>query len=124
MVFDLEREQGQERNRRRLLNQPRRRSATSASRSSRSTADLAKSLDLPARTKGLLVSQVKEGSAADAEGIKEGDVITKVVRDRKNPAPGQRQGIPGPGREVDELSFYVQSGKAPGRFVTLSKAKK
>ena len=34
------------------------------------------------RPRVLLVSNVKEGSSAEAEGIKEGDVITKVVRDR------------------------------------------
>ena len=48
------------------------------------TAELAKPLGLPADLKGLLVSSVKEGSPAEAAGIEEGDVITKVVRDRKS----------------------------------------
>ncbi len=47
------------------------------------TPDLAKSLGLANDLEGLLVSSVKEGSPAEAAGIEEGNVITKVVRDRK-----------------------------------------
>ncbi len=47
------------------------------------TSDLSKSMSLPADLKGLLVSSVKDGSAAEAAGVQEGDVITKIVRDRK-----------------------------------------
>ena len=50
------------------------------------TAELAKPLGLPADLKGLVVSSVKDGSPAEAAGIQEGDVITKVVRDHK-PSP-------------------------------------
>ena len=52
-------------------------------------------------------------------------MITKVVRDRKIQPRHHRQGVPGPGRARPTSSpFYVQSGKLPGRFVTLTKAKK
>ena len=78
----------------------------------------------PAGAKGLLVSQVKEGSPAEAEGIKEGDVITKVVHDRQIQPLSSVKEFQDLASKADELSFYVQSGKAPGRFVTLSKAKK
>ena len=88
------------------------------------TPELAKSLDLPAGVKGLLVSQVKEGSAADAEGIKEGDLITKVVRNRRIQPLTSVKDFQDLASKSDELSFYVQSGKAPGRFVTLTKTKK
>ncbi len=47
------------------------------------TPELAKPLGLPASTSGLVVTSVKEGSAAAEKGIQEGDVITKVVRDRR-----------------------------------------
>ncbi|WP_165219028.1 trypsin-like peptidase domain-containing protein [Aquisphaera insulae] len=88
------------------------------------TPDLAKSLDLPAGSTGLLVSEVKEGSAAEAEGIKEGDLITKVVKDRKIQPLGSVKEFQELASKADEVSFYVQTGKDPGRFVTLAKAKK
>jgi serine protease Do len=123
VVFDLERERGQEKESKSaepaktpisdfgLLVQP-------------LTAELAKSLDLPAGTKGLLVSELKEGSSADAEGIKQGDVITKVIRDRKPQPLATVKEFQDLASKEDAISFYVQSGKSQGRFVTLSKAKK
>jgi len=88
------------------------------------TPELAKSLDLPGDLKGLLVSNVKEGSSAEAEGIKEGDVITKVVRDRKIQPLTTVKDFQDLASKSDEVSFFVQSGKQPGRFVTLAKTKK
>ncbi|MFO0890322.1 MAG: trypsin-like peptidase domain-containing protein [Isosphaeraceae bacterium] len=87
------------------------------------TAELAKQLDLPGNVKGVLVSSVKEGSPADAEGIKEGDVITKVVRDKSIRPLASAKEFQDLASGSDELSFYVQS-KQGGRFVTLAKAKK
>ncbi len=123
VVFDLERETGQERESK---------SAEPAKTAINDfgfdvqplTAELAKSLDLPAGIKGLLVSEVKEGSSADAEGIRQGDVITKVVRDRKIQPLSTVKEFQDLASKTDELSFYVQSGKNAGRFVTLSKTKK
>lgn len=88
------------------------------------TPKLAKELDLPADIKGLLVSNVKEGSSAEAEGIKAGDVITKVVRDKKPQPLSSIKEFQDLASKTDELAVVVQSGKLPGRFVTLSKAKK
>ena len=123
VVFDLERETGQDRESK---------SAEPAKTAFNEfgfdvqplTAELAKSLDLPAGIKGLLVSEVKEGSSADAEGIKQGDVITKVVRDRKIQPLTTVKEFQDLASKADAISFYVQSGKNTGRFVTLSKAKK
>jgi serine protease Do len=123
VVFDLERETGRERESK---------SAEPAKTAINDfgfdvqplTAELAKSLDLPAGIKGLLVSEVKEGSSADAEGIKQGDVITKVVRDRKIQPLSTVKEFQDLASKTDELSFYVQSGKDAGRFVTLAKTKK
>ncbi|QEH33100.1 Periplasmic pH-dependent serine endoprotease DegQ precursor [Aquisphaera giovannonii] len=88
------------------------------------TADLAKSLGLPAGATGLLVSEVKDNSPAEAEGIKEGDLITKVVKDRKIQPLKTVKEFQDLASKSNELSFYVQTGKDPGRFVTLAKAKK
>jgi serine protease Do len=87
------------------------------------TADLAKPLGLPADLKGVVVSSVKDGSPAEAAGIQEGDVITKVIRDRKFQPLTNVQEFQDLASKSDELALYVQSGRA-GRFVTLSKSAK
>jgi len=87
------------------------------------TPDLAKSMGLDKELQGVLVSTVKEGSPAAASGIQAGDVITKVVRDRKLvplESVQQFQDLTG---KVDEVAVFVQSSEGQGRFVTLSKAK-
>ena len=89
------------------------------------SAQLAEQFDLPAGvTRSLLVRNVKEGSPADAAGIKEGDLITKVIRDRKIQPLSTVKEFQDLTSKTDELSFYVQSGKNAGRFVTLAKAKR
>ncbi len=87
------------------------------------TAELAKPLGIPDGTKGLVVSSVKEGSPAAEAGIQEGDVITKVVRDRKIQSVTGVEDFQSYASKADELALYVQSGKV-GRFVTLSKQAK
>jgi serine protease Do len=84
------------------------------------TEELAKPLGLPADTKGLLVSSVKDGSPADAAGIEEGDVITKVVRDHKPQPLTSVKDFQDLAAKADELAVYVQKGKV-GAFVVLSK---
>jgi serine protease Do len=84
------------------------------------TPDLAKQLGIPTDLKGVVVSSVKEGSPASEEGIREGDVITKVVHDRKIQPLSSVQQFQNLTSRADELALYVQRGKA-GRFVTLSK---
>jgi serine protease Do len=88
------------------------------------TADLAKSLGLAAEVQGLLVSSVKEGSPAEAAGVEAGNVITKVVRDRKIQPVKTVQEFQDLTEKADEVAVFVQSGQGLGRFVTLTKAKK
>ncbi len=87
------------------------------------TSDLAKSLGLAAETKGLVVSSVKEGSPAAEAGVREGDVITKVVRDHRIQTVKGVEDLQAIASKDTELALYVMTGKA-GRFVTLSKAPK
>jgi serine protease Do len=87
------------------------------------TADLSKHLGLPETVKGVVVSSVKDGSPAEAAGIQEGDVVTKVIRDHKFQPLTSVKEFQELSSKGDELAIYVQSGKA-GRFVTLSKEKK
>jgi serine protease Do len=87
------------------------------------TAELAKPLGLPADLKGLLVSAVKDGSPAEAAGIEEGDVITKVVRNHKPQPLTSVKDFQDFAAKADELAVYVQKGKV-GAFVVLSKTSK
>ena len=84
------------------------------------TAEIAKPLGLPADLKGLVVSSVKEGSPAAEAGIQEGDVITKVVRNRRIQSVTNVADFQDLASKADELAIVVQSGKL-SRFVTLSK---
>jgi serine protease Do len=84
------------------------------------TAELAKPLGLPNDLKGVLVSSVKDGSPAEAAGIQEGDVITKVISDHKTKALASVKDLQQLASKTDELAVFVQRGKA-GRFVVLSK---
>src|SRR5207302_1275975 len=88
------------------------------------TAELAKSLGVSKDVKGLLISSVKEGSPAEASGLEPGNVITKVVHDKKITAVTSVKDFQDLAGKSDELAIYVQSSQGPSRFVTLSKPKK
>jgi serine protease Do len=87
------------------------------------TPELAKPLGLPEDQKGLVVSGVKEGSSAEAEGIKEGDVITKVIRDRKAQVVGSVKDFQDFASKTEDMAIYVHT-TGGGRFVHLSKSAK
>ncbi len=87
------------------------------------TAELAKPLGVPASTKGLLVTSVKEGSSAAEKGIQQGDVITKVVRDRRPQPVGNMNDFLAFAAKSNELAVYVQRGPA-GHFYALTKTAK
>jgi serine protease Do len=87
------------------------------------TSELARSMGLAGDLQGLLVSSVKEGSPAAAAGIEAGNVITKVVRDRKIQPVKSVQEFQELTSKADEIAVFVQSSEGLGRFVTLSKAK-
>jgi serine protease Do len=88
------------------------------------TPALAKQLGIPEKQKGLLVSSVKSGSPAAEEGIEEGDVITKVIRDRKVQSLTTVKQFQDLTSKSDELSLHVRSGKSGGRYVHLTKKAK
>jgi serine protease Do len=84
------------------------------------TPELAKQFGLPERLRGALVSSVKEGSPAAEAGIQEGDVITKVIQNKRLREVTGVKDFQDLAAKSDELAIYVQSGKA-SRFVNLSK---
>jgi serine protease Do len=77
-------------------------------------------LGVPADIKGVVVSSVKDGSPAEAAGIQEGDVITKVIRDRKFQSVTGVKAFQELAASADELALSIQSGKA-SRLVVVSK---
>jgi len=87
------------------------------------TPDLAKGLGLK-DTQGLLVSGVKEGSPAEAAGLKSGVVITKVVRDKKVQTIKDVKEFKDLAAKSDELMIEVKASENSGGFVVLNKAKK
>jgi len=87
------------------------------------TPELAGSFGLPKDLKGVVISDVKPGTPAEAEGLEPGLAITRVVVNkapRPLTSPKQFQELAG---KADELTVYVQT-KDGGKFVTLVKAKK
>ncbi len=86
------------------------------------TAAISKQLGISESQKGLIVTSVKPGSPAAEEGIEEGDVITKVIRDRKPQPLSSVKEFQDLASKKDELSLFVQSQNG-GRYVTLSKKK-
>jgi len=87
------------------------------------THDLAKGLRLDDKVKGVLVASVKEGSPAEAEGLKAGDVITSVIVDGGPKEVDSVADFQKAAAEGSVLSFYVKSSDGPGRFVSLKKPK-
>jgi serine protease Do len=87
------------------------------------TPELAQSFGLPKDVKGVLISEVKPGSPAEAEGLEPGLAITKVVADKKVQALTSAKQFQDLAGKADELTVYVQT-KAGGKFVTLARGKK
>jgi serine protease Do len=87
------------------------------------TPELAKPLEIPAATKGLLVTSVKEGSSAAEKGIQEGDVITSVISNRRVQPMASVKAFQELASKSNELAVKVQRGAA-SRLVVLSKTAK
>jgi len=88
------------------------------------TPDLAEQFGYAKDRKGLLVSDVKEGSPADAAGIEAGLLITRIIKDKHVQDVGSVKDFQAAAGNADDLGVYVEAPKGRGRFVTLSKSKK
>jgi len=93
------------------------------------TPELAKPLALDPSLKGLLVSSVKDGSPAEKAGISEGDVITKIIKDKQFQSVSSVKDFQDFAAGHDDIAIYVHHGRQGrqgpiGGLVTLSKAKK
>jgi serine protease Do len=88
------------------------------------TPELAAQFGHAKDAKGLLVSKVKEGSPAEAAGIRAGYLISRVVKDRKVQTLTTVKDFEALAGKSDELALYVEGPDQRGMFVTLSKEKK
>ncbi len=85
------------------------------------TPALAKQFGYAADVKGVLISDVKEGSSAETNGLEPGMIVTKILKDKKVTAltsPKQFQELAG---RVNELTLYAEDAKGAGQFFTLVK---
>jgi len=88
------------------------------------TPELAAQFGHKKDAKGLLVSAVKEGSPAEAARIEVGQLVTRVVKDRKVQTVESVKDFQALAGKADELALYVETSGGPGRFVTVTKSKK
>ncbi|QDV35892.1 trypsin-like peptidase domain-containing protein [Tautonia plasticadhaerens] len=70
-------------------------------------------------TTGVLVRSVEPGSPAFAEGIQAGDLITKVIKDKKPQDVTDLESFGQLAGDSGDLAVYVQPPSEPGRFVVL-----
>ena len=73
---------------------------------------------------GLLISQVKEGSPAEAVGLRPGLLITRVIKDRKSTAVGNVQEFRELARDASEMALYVETPEGVGHYLAIKKEKK
>jgi serine protease Do len=85
------------------------------------TPDLAKQFGFAASVKGLLISDVKEGSPADANGLEAGMIVTKVVKDKKVTAVGTVKQFQELASRSNELTVYAQTAEGAGQFFPMVK---
>jgi serine protease Do len=88
------------------------------------TPELAKPFGIAASTKGLIVTGVKEDGPAADKGIQEGDVITKVVRDKSLQPVGSVQALQDVASKSNELAIFVETRGRGGHLIALSKSPK
>jgi len=88
------------------------------------TASLASKLGYPKDTEGLLVTNVKEDSPAARVGLEPGDVLAKVVKDKKIQPLKSVDELVAAAEGSDELAVFVLDVRNPekdAQAVTLSK---
>jgi serine protease Do len=88
------------------------------------TAELAKQFGHAEGTQGLIISKVKPGGAAEAAGLEAGQLITKLIKDKKVTATSDLKDFDAFLEKADTVAVYIEVPGGVGRFITLSKASK
>ena len=82
-------------------------------------ADLAEQFGHEEGTTGVVVVDVAADSPAASQGIAVGDLITKVIKDKKPQDVADLESFEQLAGDSGDLAVYVQPPDAPGRFVVL-----
>jgi serine protease Do len=85
------------------------------------TPDLAKQFGFGASEKGLIISDVAEGSAAEANGLQAGMIVTKVVKDKKIVPVTSAKQFQELASRSNELTLSAHAPGLPSRYFTLAK---
>ena len=73
---------------------------------------------------GLVVTRVDENGAAAAAGLEEGDLIERIVKDKKIVAAPDVKAFDDLAANAEEIAVEVRDAKNPSEFRTLSRVKK
>jgi serine protease Do len=75
---------------------------------------------------GVIVAGVDQNGPAAAAGMEEGDLITKVIRDKKPQPVTSVDDLQEAAKDSDEMAIYVEDVNKvlPGQFMTLTREKK
>jgi len=89
------------------------------------TPELAEKFGYDKDDEGLVVAALKDGGPAQAAGLEVGDLILKVVKDKKIQTLTSAEDFDSYARKSDEISIYVRdkNHKLPDDFKTLAKEK-
>jgi serine protease Do len=86
--------------------------------------ELADKLGYPRESQGLVIAAVKEGSPAEAIGLEQGLLISKIVKDKVPVGVTTVKDFEAVADKVTELTIFVQTPRGgPGRYVTLMQEK-
>ena len=85
------------------------------------TPELAKRFGYAAEAKGVVISDVAEGSSAESNGLIDGMLITKVLKDKKVTPLSSAKQFQEIASRGNELTIYAQTSHGLGRFFTLVK---
>ncbi|WZO97205.1 trypsin-like peptidase domain-containing protein [Isosphaeraceae bacterium EP7] len=88
------------------------------------TPELAKQFGHAEGTEGLVISKVKPGGEAEAAGLESGQVITKVIKDKKVTAVSELKDFDAILAKGDTIAVFIEVPGGVGKFVTLSKVSK
>ena len=88
------------------------------------SVELAVQFGFPKDAKGVLISDVKENSPAEAAGLKPGLLITRVVKNKKIQSVTTVKEFQEIVDKSEEVALYVEPANGQGPFLSLSKTDK
>jgi serine protease Do len=85
------------------------------------TPELAKQFGYPADSKGVVISDVQDGSSAETNGLQPGMLVTKIVKSGKFTSLNSAKQFQDLASRGNELTIYAETPQGRGQFYTLAK---